>query len=231
MRVLGLIPARGGSKGVPRKNARALAGRPLLAWTAEAALTSTRLHRVILSTDDDEIADLGRAHGLEVPFARPPALAEDATPMIDVVLHALAWADTEGEQFDALCLLQPTNPLRTPADIDGAIGLLERSGADTVFTTLPIPTEHHPAWAFVADDEGHLRLAVGGTEPVGRRQDLPPAFHREGSVYVARTGLIRSRRSLYGDRIAGYPIAPERSVNIDTPDDWARAEELLAGGS
>lgn len=229
MRVLGLVPARGGSKGVPRKNARLIAGKPLLAWTSEAALGSSRLDRVVLSTEDEEIADLGLACGLEVPFRRPSELAQDTTAMIDVVLHTLAWAAAEGEHFDAICLLQPTSPARTSNDIDGCIDVFERSGADTVFTTLAIPTELHPHWAFLADGEGNLQLATGGTEPVSRRQDLLPACHREGSVYVTRSTVIRTSGTLYGDRIRPYPIDPERSVNIDTPADWERAERLLTG--
>lgn len=229
MRVLGLVPARGGSKGVLRKNARLLAGRPLLAWTAVAALQANSPDLVILSTDDTEIATLGREAGLEVPFLRPPELAGDTTPMIDVILHALDWSDTAGLAFDVLCLLQPTNPLRTAADIDGAITLLETAEADTVFTTLEIPAEHHPDWAFVPDEHGDLRVATGRVEPVTRRQDLAPAVHREGSVYVSRVDVIRKRGSIYGDRIRGYPIDPARSVNIDTPADWARAEVLLGG--
>lgn len=212
---------------MPRKNAKVLGGKPLLAWTTEAALSTPEIDRVVLSTEDDEIASLGLGLGVEVPFARPAAIAADTTPMIDVVMHALAWADDAGEAFDALCLLQPTNPSRTVQDISGAISLLVDSGADTVFTTLEVPTEHHPYWAFVADRDGHLHLAGGGTEPAGRRQDLPLAFHREGSVYVTRTATLRSRRSLYGDHVEGYPIPADRSVNIDTPEDWSRAERLL----
>lgn len=229
MRVLGLVPARGGSKGVPRKNARLLAGRPLLAWTAEAALGATGLHRVVLSTDDDEIAAIGGACGLEVPFRRPSDLATDVTPMIDVVLHAMDWAEGAGERFDAVCLLQPTNPLRAAADIDGALELLERTSADTVVSTLDVPAEHHPDWVFFTDATGQLRLANGSTEPTSRRQDLPPAVHREGSLYVTRWSVIRARGSLYGDHIFGYPIDPARSVNIDTPADWDRAERLVGG--
>ena len=139
MNVLGLIPARGGSKGVPRKNIRQLAGKPLLAYTAEAALASSRLTRVILSTDDEEIAEVGRSCGLEVPFLRPAKLAEDTTPTLPVVQHAVQFLETRGEQFDAICLLQPTNPLRQTSDIDGCIELLESAEADTVFTMLAVP--------------------------------------------------------------------------------------------
>lgn len=227
MRVVGLVPARGGSKGVPRKNARPIEGRPLLAWTADAALAAARLERVVLSTDDDEIAAIGRDAGLDVPFRRPAELATDTTPMIDVVLHAMSWLEDHGAAFDAICLLQPTNPLRTADDIDQAVTLMEDTGADTVLATLAIPADHHPDWAFVTDEGGDLHLATGGTEPISRRQDLRPAYHREGSLYLARWSVVRDRRSLYGTRIRAFAIDPARSVNIDTPQDWDRAERLL----
>src|SRR5438132_6981355 len=123
--VLGLVPARGGSKGIPRKNIRLLGGRPLLQYTADAALAARRLSHVVLSTDDEEIAAVGRRCGLDVPFVRPRELAEDATPMLPVVQHALAWFDAHDRRFDAVCLLQPTNPLRLPSHIDRAIELLD----------------------------------------------------------------------------------------------------------
>src|SRR5438105_3691856 len=134
MKVLGVIPARGGSKGVPRKNTRLLCGKPLLQYTAEAALLSRRLSRVILSTGDDEIAQVGRGCGLDVPFMRPRELAQDDTPMLPVVLHAVLWLEEQGDTYDAVCLLQPTNPLRRAEDIDGAIGLLQQGGADSAVT-------------------------------------------------------------------------------------------------
>lgn len=235
-RVLGIVPARGGSKGVPRKNARLLGGRPLLVWTAMAALAAERLDRVVLSTDDDELAAIGQGAGLDVPFLRPADLAGDATPMIAVVRHALdalgaLGPEPVGERFDAVCLLQPTSPFRTAADIDGAVARLDDPGVDTVVSTLPIPAEHHPDWAYVVDDDGGLVRATafgGGGDPPTRRQDLRPAVHREGSLYVARTRVIAERGSLYGDRVVGHSIDPARSVNIDTEADWARAEALLA---
>lgn len=227
LRVLGLVPARGGSKGVPRKNARLIHGRPLLAWTAESALAASALDRVVLSTDDDEIAAIGIAAGLDVPFRRPPEIATDTTPMIDVILHAMSWLEDQGESFDAICLLQPTNPLRSADDIDRAVALMEATDADTVLATLAIPAEHHPDWAFVTDAAGDLHLATGGTEPISRRQDLRPAYHREGSLYLTRWSVVQDRRSLYGPRIRSFPIDPARSVNIDTPDDWDRAARML----
>ena len=228
MNVLGLIPARGGSKGVPRKNIRQLAGKPLLAYTAEAALASSRLARVILSTDDEEIAEVGRSCGLEVPFLRPAELAEDTTPTLPVVQHAVQFLETRGEQFDAICLLQPTNPLRQTSDIDGCIELLESAEADTVFTMLAVPAEHNPHWVYFRNDDGSLRLSTGEATPIPRRQSLPPAFHREGSVYVARRDVVMIENSLYGARVIGFEIERSRSVNIDNLEDWARAESLLS---
>ena len=227
MRVLGLVPARGGSKGVPRKNIRPLCGRPLIAYTAEAALAASLLERVILSTEDAEIAAVGKSFGLDVPFMRPAELAADSTPSVLVVKHALAWLEERGEKYDAVCLLQPTHPLRQPADIDGCIRMLGESGADAVVTVSEVPPEFNPHWVFFRSADGFLRLSTGEQAPIPRRQELPPAFHREGSVYVTRCDVLASTGSLLGTRLAGYPVDPARSVNIDTPEDWAMAEELL----
>lgn len=223
MRVLGLVPARAGSKGVPGKNTRLLGDRPLLAYTAETALAASGLQRVVLSTEDPAIAELGESLGLDVAFLRPSELAADDTPMIAVLQHAI---DALSEPFDAICLLQPTSPFRPAGLVDRCIDLLGASDADAVVTMLPVPTEHNPHWVYVRDHRGHLRLATGEASPVARRQDLPAAFHRDGSVYVMRTkGVLEGRP--YGDRIEAVVLDPARHVNIDDLDDWARAEALL----
>ena len=201
----------------------------MLQYTAEAALSSKYLTRVILSTEDDKIAECGRQCGIDVPFQRPQELARDETPMLPVVQHAIRFMEATGERFDALCLLQPTNPLRKREDIDGCIELLIESGADAVVTVLPVPSEHNPHWVYFKDESGHLRLSTGEPAPIPRRQELPPAFHREGSVYVTRRDVLIDQGSFYGSRLLGFPIDPARSVNIDTMDDWHRAEKLLAG--
>src|SRR5712691_3013598 len=144
IRVLGLIPARGGSKGVPRKNICMVAGKPFLQYTAEAALGALRLDRIVLSTEDDEIAEVGRRCGAEVPFLRPASLAQDTTPMLPVVQHAIRMLEAAGDHFDAVCLLQPTNPLRRASDIDDAIDLLERTQADSVISFVEV-SDSHPA--------------------------------------------------------------------------------------
>lgn len=230
MRVLGVVTARGGSKGVPGKNVRPLGGKPLLAWTAEAALAARRLSRVVLTTDDERIADAGRACGLEVPFLRPAELARDDTPTLPVLRHAVAELEKAGDRFDAVCLLQPTSPFRRAGDIDGCIELLESAGLDAVVSVLPVPPEHNPHWVYFRDGEGLLRLATGEAEPIPRRQELPPAFHRDGAVYVTRRDVLMEGKSLYGRRLGGYLIEAQaalRSVNLDTLDDWERAEGLL----
>ncbi len=213
---------------MPRKNVKLLRGKPLIYYTAAAALASTRLSRVILSSDDDEIARIGRECGVEAPFLRPPELARDSAPMLPVAQHAVRWMEENGERFDALCLLQPTNPLRRAEDIDACIGLLEQTGADAVATILPVPTEHNPHWVYFRNPDGTLRLSTGEAAPIPRRQELPPAFHREGSVYVVRVDVLMTLNSFYGSRFVGFEVSPERSVNIDTPEDWEQAELLLA---
>jgi CMP-N,N'-diacetyllegionaminic acid synthase len=229
LKVLGLIPARGGSKGIPGKNIKLLAGKPLLVYTAEAALAAKGLTKIVLSTDDPVIAEVGRKAGLEVPFLRPVELGRDDTPTLPVVQHAIRWFDKQGEHFDAVCLLQPTNPFRRPATITACIELLEKSGADSVVTILPVPDEYNPHWVYFMDEEDCLRLSTGESEPMPRRQALPPAFHREGSVYVARTNVVLEQNSLYGKCMMGYRADAAESVNLDSSADWERAEALLKG--
>jgi CMP-N,N'-diacetyllegionaminic acid synthase len=228
MKVLGLIPARGGSKGVPRKNIRLLNGKPLLAYTAETALKARNLTRVVLSTEDEEIAEVGRKLGLDVPFMRPSELAQDTTPSFSVVKDALLMLQAQNENYDAVCLLQPTNPLRRAADIDACVDLIIRSKADSVISILPVPDEYNPKWVFWMSTDRKMLLAGGDDEPIARRQDLPPAFHRDGSIYVIRRETIFNRQSLYGSHVQGYEMKPEFSANIDTEDDWRAVEKRIS---
>lgn len=229
MQVLAIIPARGGSKGIPRKNIRLLAGTPLLRYTAAAAAAAQRLTRVVLSTEDKEIAAVGRACGLEVPFLRPAELARDETPTLPVLQHVLRRLAEAGDHYDAVCLLQPTNPLRRAADIDRCIELLESRSADAVISVLPVPHAYNPHWVYLEHEDGGLHLATGEASPIPRRQELPPAYHRDGSVYVTRSEVLLTGNSLYGERVVGYQIDPRYSINLDTPEDWQEAEALLAG--
>ncbi len=204
-----------------------LRGKPLLAYTAEAALAAKRLARVILSTDDEEIAAAGRQAGVDVPFVRPAKLAEDSTPTLPVILHALAFAESEDGPYDAVCLLQPTSPLRRSTDIDACVAMLLDGQVDTVLSVLPVPHTYNPHWVYFPQPDGTLRLATGEAAPIARRQELPPAMHRDGAIYVVRRDVICEQRSLYGSRVAGYQVPGGRALNIDTPDDLAAAEAAL----
>ncbi|MBF0244779.1 MAG: acylneuraminate cytidylyltransferase family protein [Planctomycetes bacterium] len=227
MRVLGIIPARGGSKGVPRKNLRQLAGKTLLKYTAEAALAASSLDRVILSTEDEEIAEAGRFYGIEVPFLRPQSLALDETPMLPVIRHAILTLEESGKRYDAICLLQPTTPLRRAEDIDNCVRLLVEQDADSVVSMLPVPTEFNPHWVWFVNPDGFLKISTGEDMPIPRRQELPKAWHREGSVYVTRRDILIERNSFYGTRMTGYLMDPKKTVNIDTMDDWIKAEKMI----
>jgi CMP-N,N'-diacetyllegionaminic acid synthase len=182
---------------------------------------------LILSTEDEEIAAVGRKFGLDVPFMRPPELAQDSTPSLPVVRHAVLELEKANDFYDAVCLLQPTNPLRRFEDIDACVRLLFESQADSVISVLPVPHEYNPHWVFLRNG-GSLSLAMGGGEPIARRQDLPLAFHRDGSVYVTRRDTLINQNSLYGEKILGCEIEPRFSANIDTEADWLAVENGLS---
>lgn len=227
MRVLGLIPARGGSKGVARKNARNLCGKPLVQWTIDAALAARTLGSVVVSTEDQEIARIASSCGARVPFMRPAELARDDSPTLPVVIHALETLRGAGESFDAICLLQPTSPFRKTSDIDQCVELLSSSGADSVVSVRQVPLEYNPYWVFFRLPEGTLQLSMGGTNPIPRRQLLPPAFHRDGTIYVTRSDVIERDNNLYGKKMLGYEMTRVNDVNIDTQADWDLAERIM----
>jgi len=228
MLVLGLIPARGGSKGVPGKNVRPLAGHTLLEYTARAARESGVLDRVILSTDSLEIADAGRRAGLEVPFMRPAALAADDTPMMAVIQHALAETARHGWSPDIVVLLQPTSPLRRPDHIRDAVNLLRESSADSVVTVVEVPRHLSPDYV-MRIDEGRLKPFLPDGAGITRRQDARPAYSRDGTVYAVRRSTIEKFGGIYGDDCRPLLIDASDSLSIDSPADWEQAERLLAG--
>lgn len=224
--IIGLIPARGGSKSIPRKNLAMLAGRPLLAHTATAALAARRLDRTLLSTDDEEIAAAGRSLGIEVPFLRPPELAGDAADMLPVMRHALDFLDAQGIAAAALVLLQPTSPLRRAEHIDAAIELFLAQGAATVVSVVEAPHQFNPV-SVMTMDGGTLRPFLPGPA-VLRRQDKPRVVARNGPaiLIVGREALRRG--ALYGEKTLGYVMGAEDSLDIDEPDDLWLAEQYLA---
>jgi CMP-N,N'-diacetyllegionaminic acid synthase len=219
--VVGLIPARGGSKGIPGKNLTPLAGKPLIAHTIEAALAAAALTRTVVSTDSSEIARVARAQGAEVPFLRPAKLAADDTPMRDVVLHGLGALD----RCDVLVLLQPTSPLRRAEHVDEAVGLLLGSGADSVISVVEVPHRYSPGSLMELVD-GRL-VPTFGDGPT-RRQDKRPLYARNGpAVLAVRAEAAWKHAVLWGGDCRPYVMAPRDSVDVDNAFDLELAEFLL----
>lgn len=227
MRVLGVIPARGGSKGIPRKNIAPLAGRPLLAHTAEAALGATLLNRVVLSTEDEEIAEIGQRCGLDVPFMRDPALARDDTLGIAVLQDVVRRLELQSDMYDAVFTLQPTSPLRRPDDIDGAIRLLEQTGADSVISFVAVGDKHPARMKFIDGDGRVVNPPFAELYEGQLRQDLSALYLREGSVYLTRHDVLMLQNSLQGNDCRAWIVPAERACNIDEPLDLLLAELLL----
>lgn len=229
------MTARAGSQGIPGKNTRPLAGKPLILYIIEAALASRAFDRVILSTDDAVAADLARANGCEVPFMRPSELATDATPHLPVMQHALAWLrDNQGYSPDAVMTLLPTAPLCQPAHFRQAIALQQSTGADSVIGVDELPPHFNPMRVVTLDSDGWARLFVGGA-PVkrrpGRRQDMPPAWVMNGAIYLFKTQFLFDpvEPNLYGDRVAAMVMPPPYGLNLDDPEDWERVARILPG--
>ncbi|WP_029272134.1 cytidylyltransferase domain-containing protein [Flavobacterium sp. KJJ] len=227
MKILAIIPARGGSKGIPGKNIKLLNGKPLLAYTSEIALKSKYLTEVILSTEDAQIIETAKSLGLNTPFSRPVELAQDNTPTIDVVIHTLQWYKNQNIFFDAVCLLQVTSPFRTVDFLDKAIEKFIEKDSDSLVSVQKIPHEYNPHWSFEVNSDGNLKIATGETEIITRRQELPIAYHRDGSIYITKTKVLLEQLSLYGKSTAFIESDPEFYVNIDTMKDWEKAEKMI----
>jgi CMP-N,N'-diacetyllegionaminic acid synthase len=230
MKTLAVIPARGGSKSIPRKNVVDVAGRPLIAWVIEAARGAKRVDRLIVSTEDEEIADTARRFGAEVPFVRPPELATDTVSLIPVVQHALAAMDGLGFRADAVMSLQPTSPGLRAADIDAAVAKLEDSGADSVATVLRVEHEH-PYWAKRLEGDRVRPFSAETDESYLQRQDLPPAYVFDGAIFVRRRRLLEEwsgRDFCLGADVRGLPLSAESSLHIDDEIHLEVARALLA---
>lgn len=224
--ILGLIVARGGSKGVPRKNLRLAGGKPLLHWTFEAAQLSRLLTRTILSTDDEVMAAYARSERIEVPFIRPSELASDKATAIDVTLHALQWvASHESYCPDYVVLLQPTSPLRTAEDIDGCVEMAMKRGAAAVISV--VECREHPCLMRTIGKDGELMPFIYTSLFESRKQDLPPVCSPNGAVYVARKEVLEERKSWHPEGALAYVMPAERSLDIDTEWDLTLADMIL----
>lgn len=227
MKVLGLIPARGGSKGIPGKNKKLLGGKPLLQFTVEAGLKASKLDTLIFSSEDEELMALAHKLGVSVPFQRPQSLAEDTSGSLGVVQHALEFMQSQGKHYDAVCLLQVTNPFRTAQLIDEAVTAFAKADTDSLVSVLKVPHEYNPHWVFEASKDGKLHIATGEKDIIKRRQDLPDAYIRDGAIYITKSEVLLEQNSLYGRSISYIESDPEWHVNIDTMADWEKAAKLV----
>ena len=229
-RFLAVIPARGGSKRLPRKNVLPLAGRPLIAWSIATARASGCFVDLLVSTDDPEIATVARDAGAHVPWLRPADLATDTATSVDVVVHAVDWYEAEHGPLDGVMLLQPTSPFRTAPTMREAVRRYVGTGCAVPVVGVS-PVETHPAWTFLIEDD-HLSPVLGW-EPLSRRsQDLPPACALNGSSYLLPPARLRSSRSFFApDMLPLLMNDRDETLDIDTEEDWRRAESLAAARS
>ena len=221
MSILAIIAARGGSKGIPRKNIKPLMGKPLIGWSIDAAKQASCVNRLIVSTEDEEIASVARELGADVPYIRPAELAADETPGISTVLHAIE----QLPEHDWVLLLQPTSPLRSAEDIDGIWQFCQERDAPSAVSVCEVGK--HPYWMYKYDSAQRLEPFIKGRPDVTRRQDLPPAYALNGAIYLAKTDWLLEQQNFIGPETLGYVMPPERSVDLDTPQDWRWVEFLI----
>jgi CMP-N,N'-diacetyllegionaminic acid synthase len=228
MEIIGIIPARGGSKGVPRKNIYPLCGKPLIAYTIEAAKGSGYLTRTILTSDSEEIIRVALEYNLEAPFVRPKELARDDTPALAVITHAVNWLEeNEGYRPDFIALLQPTSPLRNSKHIDEALGRLVKSDADCIVSVVSVPHNYNP-YSVMRLEKGYLKPWLEYNELSNIRQQKPVFFARNGAaIYAFTYECLMKKKSLYGDKILPYEMGREASVDIDDMFDLRICEMLL----
>lgn len=226
MEILALITARGGSKSIPGKNISILAGKPSIAWTIEAALKSPLISRIVVSTDDEEIARVSSSWGADIPLMRPPELAKDDSPHIDVMIHAVEWlAEHEDYYPDSVMLLQPTSPLRTSEDIERAIELFLVKNADSVVSVNL--TENHPYLAKCINDHGYLDDFIPKPDGYLPRQKFPPVYSLNGAIYLVKREILLDQKELFPRKTCAYVMPVERSLDIDTTWDLYLANLIL----
>jgi CMP-N-acetylneuraminic acid synthetase len=228
-KILAVIPARGGSKGVPRKNIRLVDGKPLITYTLEAALAVRhRLHRLIVSTDDAEIAEVAHRYGADVPFMRPAELAGDKVPMIPVLQHAVQMVEAmDNIHLDWVLLLQPTAPFRTAEDIESVLELAACGGCDSVISVVQVFAVH-PILMKRIENDRLLPFCIEEKEGTRRQDYQPPAYMRNGAIYLTRRAVLMEQNSIWGQVIRPYIMPEERSVSVDSELDLKLAELMLA---
>jgi CMP-N,N'-diacetyllegionaminic acid synthase len=228
-KVLFLIPARGGSKGLPGKNIRPLLGKPLIAWTVETAVKAAKLvdGHVIVSTDSDAIAIAARNAGAQIPFMRPAALAQDTSSSMDVVLHALDFFEEKGVKFDYLCMLEATSPQRDENDVTGALDLLIKTNGAESIVGVCRSESGHPAFLATKNENQFIHPYEGETFIFKRRQEIDEVYFFEGSMYISKVSSLRNRKSFYHEKTVGYEMPKWKSFEVDDLIDFTIIESLM----
>ncbi|HIP93107.1 MAG TPA: acylneuraminate cytidylyltransferase family protein [Desulfurobacteriaceae bacterium] len=224
-KILALIPARGGSKRLPKKNIKPLLGKPLIAWTIEQALDSKYIDEVIVSTDDLEIAKVSRSYGAKVPFIRPKELAQDNTSTIDVILHTIKFFEENGKFYDIIILLQPTSPLREIEDINRALELFFSNKSALSLVSVK-ENEHPPFWSMKLEDD-FLKPLFKKEFLFKRKQELPKTFLPNGAIYIAEVETLKKYKTFFTPKTIAYIMSHEKSIDIDTDFDFYFAEFIL----
>lgn len=223
--ILGLIPARGGSQNLPRKNIKPLLGKPLIAWTIEQGLKSQYIDKLIVSTDNKEISEVSKQYGAEVPFMRPKELSLNETPGIQVVLHAMDWMKTNADIYDLIMFLQPTSPLRTSEDIDMAVKFFFLKKAHSVVSVCK--AEHHPHWSNTLPENLNMNQFISSKILNKNRQKLPSYFRLNGSIYLSYWRYLEEKKRFFGKKTYAFIMPQEKSVDIDNKIDFKLAEIML----
>ncbi|MBN1762919.1 MAG: acylneuraminate cytidylyltransferase family protein [Methanomicrobia archaeon] len=227
-KIIAIIPARGGSKGLPRKNIKPLLGKPLIAWTIEQAKKSKYIDKVIVSTEDEEIAEISKEYGAEVSFLRPKELARDDSPTIEVILHAINWFEKRDEYFDLVVLLEPTSPLRDVEDIDNCVKMLVNNPKAKAIVGIAKLESSHPEFNVVINDMGFIRKPDGTSNfKFLRRQELEEVYFFEGSIYISKIEALKKNRTFYHELTLAYVVQKYKSLEVDELSDFICIEALM----
>jgi len=223
MKVLGIIPARGGSKGLPRKNIKTICGKPLIEWTINSAKASNVISDIFISTDDEEIAEIVRSLGMEVPFLRPKKFAQDDSSTFDVIKHVL---DSYSNDFDYIILLEPTSPMRTADDIDNAFNLLLKYKHKSIVGIAKIESQH-PSFSVWKNIDGTIKSVIDMAGKAVRRQEVDDIYYYEGSLYISEVREYLRRKTFYHESTMGFVMPKYKSLEIDDLDDFIMTESLM----
>jgi len=231
-KTLAIIPARGGSKGISRKNIKEFAGRPLIAWTIEPARASGVFDRIIVATEDEEISDIAQQHGVEMPLLLPGELTQDDSSILTVIKYVLEQLEKKkGEKYENVVLLEPTFPIRTTVHIKESLDLFNSKDVDSVVSVVPVDGHFNPHWQFTVKDDHTLSVFTGEnmSDIIPRRQQLPVTYTRNGAIYIFKASLLfQDPISIYGNKTIAYIMGKEFAVDIDEPKDWDLAEKKIS---